>query len=145
MINQINHGTVIHTEESQVSLRRSSIRAYIQGCHDANIYILGAMEAVCVNSCSDSTIVLGAVSGLLRVLNCERVTVIACGQRLVICNCLDSTFPVFVTSNPVLAGDNRGCRLAPYNTCYPGKEEAHLPSYALSFPCCVLLYCHVCI
>ena len=58
-------------------------------------------------------------TGLVRVSNCERLTLVCAGRRLVICNCLDSIFPVYLTLPPVLAGDNRGCRLAPYNTAYP--------------------------
>lgn len=58
-------------------------------------------------------------TGLVRVSNCERLTLVCAGRRLVICNCLDSIFPVYLSLPPVLAGDNRGCRLAPYNTAYP--------------------------
>ncbi len=66
----------------------------------------------------------------MRVSNCERLTLITCARRLVIYNCLDATFPVFLTSSPVLAGDNRGCRLAPYNTAYPGLD-LHLQAAGL--------------
>lgn len=107
-------------------------RLYLNHCHDSHLYLLGPVQLACITGCTDCTIVVGAVAGLLRVCNCERITLIAACRRLVIQNCLESTFPVFVTTNPILAGDNRGCRLAPYNSCYPGLQndlrEAQLPT-----------------
>ena len=86
VITALNHGTVLH-DTSLASLPPSSSefdpflpptgpalspalprslplrRVYIQACHDANIYLLGPMEGAHIAACTDSTIVLGAVSG----------------------------------------------------------------------------------
>jgi hypothetical protein len=61
----------------------------------------------------------------LRVLGCERVTVVAACRRLLVSSCADATFFVFCATNPVVSGDNRNCLLAPYNTAYP-ELPAHL-------------------
>ena len=43
---------------------------------------------------------------------------------------MDSVFPVFTTSHPILAGDNRACQFAPYNTAYEGLDQ-HLAAAGL--------------
>mmetsp|Transcript_68913 Transcript_68913/g.155906 ORF Transcript_68913/g.155906 Transcript_68913/m.155906 type:complete len:317 (+) Transcript_68913:224-1174(+) len=58
------------------------------------------------------------VQGLVRVVGCERVTLVVACRRLLISSCVDSVFPVFCASHPLLAGDNRACQFAPYNTAY---------------------------
>lgn len=141
LVTSLNHGTVLHDASTPPSpsppasppfdpphpptlspaLPRTLPlrRVHVQACHDANVYLLGPIESAHIAACTDSTIVLGAVAGLVRVSNCERLTLVCAARRLVVCNCLDSTFPVYLLRPAVLVGDNRGCRLAPYNTCYP--------------------------
>ena len=89
VITALNHGTVLHDtslsspHSSSPSASPSSSfdpflptvpppalprslplrRVFIQACHDANIYLLGPMEGAHIAACTDSTIVLGAVSG----------------------------------------------------------------------------------
>lgn len=55
---------------------------------------------------------------MLRVVGCERVQVVSACRRLSISSTLDSLFPVYCASSPVLFGDSRSCQFAPYNTCY---------------------------
>jgi hypothetical protein len=40
-------------------------------------------------------------------------------RRFFIESCVDSVFPCFAATHPILAGDNRACQFAPYNTAYP--------------------------
>jgi len=69
-------------------------------------------------------------AGLLRVLGCERVQIVTACRRLLISSCVDSVFPCFAAAHPLLAGDNRICQFAPYNTAYPGML-AHLSRASL--------------
>jgi len=96
---------------------------YIQHCHDSYLYLLEPFRFATMVGCTDCTVVLGAVSGMVRVLACERVTLVTACKRLYISSCVDSVFPVFTTCSPILAGDNRGCQFAPYNTAYDELEE----------------------
>ena len=91
---------------------------HVNHCHDAHLYLLEPYRFATVFGCTDCTIVVGAVKGMLRVVGCERVQVIAACRRLYISSCVDSIFPVFSASHPILAGDNRACQFAPYNTAY---------------------------
>ena len=80
------------------------------------MYLLSPFRHVTVMGCTDCTIVVGAVSRLIHVLGCERVRIVTACRRLYISSCVDSVFPVFTASHPILAGDNRSCQFAPYNT-----------------------------
>lgn len=64
-----------------------------------------------VLGCSDCTIVIGAVGGMLRVLGCERVQIVSACRRLYISSCLESVFPVSgVAQNSSL--------IAPFSVCH---------------------------
>jgi len=96
---------------------------YVQDCSSAHVYALDAYTSCRIWSCSDITIVVGAVAGQILVSDCERVTVVTASRRVTCCNCLDSTFALYTPNPPVLAGDNRGIRIAPYNTNYSGLRR----------------------
>lgn len=51
--------------------------------------------------------VVGAVSRMLRVERCERLTLIAASIRICISSCHESTFYLGVNRQPLLIGDNR--------------------------------------
>jgi len=106
----------------------------VHHCSDAHLYLLEPYRFVTIVGCSGCTIVVGAVCGVLRVVGCDRVTVVTACRRLLVSSCADATFPVFCATNPILAGDNRSCYFAPYNTAYPELREhlrrARLPTAA---------------
>ncbi|CAN0120917.1 unnamed protein product, partial [Phaeothamnion confervicola] len=102
----------------------------INHCHEAYLYVLAPVRFATVMGCSDCTIVVGAVAGVVRVIECERIQLVTCCRRISVGNCLDCVFSVFCASNPVLSGDNRTCQFAPYNTCYPRLTQ-HLRAAGL--------------
>ncbi len=79
----------------------------ISDCHDTAIYVLAPLQYASISCCSDCTIVVGAVGRLLRVEQCERVSVIATGKRICIAGCHDCIFYLGVNHHPLLLGDNR--------------------------------------
>ena len=79
----------------------------ISDCHDTAIYVLAPLQYASISCCSDCTIVVGAVGRLLRVEQCERVSVIAAGKRICIAGCHDCIFYLGVNHHPLLLGDNR--------------------------------------
>ncbi len=112
----LSHTTVLHTEKHVNEHKR----LHINHCHDSFLYILGPVRSACIVGCTDCTILVGSVATSLSVVDCERVKITTCCKRLLTSNCLDTVFYLFTTSSPILVGDNRGCRLAPYNSSYPG-------------------------
>ncbi|CAM9332079.1 unnamed protein product, partial [Heterosigma akashiwo] len=99
---------------------------HVNHCHDSYIYLLGAFKSATVLGCTDCTVVIGAISGMVNVVECERIQLVTCCRRLVINNCLDSVFPTLAATPPVLHGDHRACRLAPPNHAGYPALAAHL-------------------
>lgn len=95
----------------------------ISDCSDAHFYLLQPFEHATIAACTGCTIVVGAVAGLLHVVDCEKTVITAASRRILVCNSCDIQLCVFTPSPPVLVGDNRTCQFAPYNTFYDGMRE----------------------
>ena len=109
-----------------VSSQLSSSRLHdlhIADCTDTQFYLLQPFEHATIAACTDCTIVIGAVAGLLHVVGCERTTITSAARRVVVSNSCDVVNYIFTPSPPLLVGDNRGCQFAPYNTYYEGLRE----------------------
>lgn len=95
----------------------------ISGCSDAHLYLLQPFEHVTIAACSGCTIVVGAVAGLLHVVDCEKTKITSAARRFLVSNCCDVQLNAFTPSPPLLVGDNRTTQFAPYNTYYDGLRE----------------------
>ncbi|CAB9514354.1 TBCC domain containing 1 [Seminavis robusta] len=95
----------------------------ISDCSDVHIYLLQPFEHATIAACTGCTIVVGAVAGMLHVVDCEKTKVTSAARRVLISNSSDVLLNVFTPSPPLLVGDNRTCQLAPYNTYYDGFRE----------------------
>jgi TBCC domain-containing protein 1 len=95
----------------------------ISDCSDAHFYLLQPFEHATISACTGCTIVVGAVAGLLHVVDCEKTNITAAGRRILVSNSCDVQLFVFTPSPPLLVGDNRSCQFAPYNTYYDGLRE----------------------
>lgn len=96
---------------------------HVSRCSDSQMYLLQPFEHATISACSGCTIVVGAVAGLLHVVDCERTTITAAARRVLVSNCYDVTHNIFTPSPSLLVGDNRSCKFAPYNTYYDGLRE----------------------
>jgi hypothetical protein len=92
-------------------------------CSDAHMYLLQSFEHATISACSNCTIVVGAVAGLLHVVDCEKMTITSAARRILVSNCNDVSHYIFTPSPPLLVGNNRNCQFAPYNTYYDGLRE----------------------
>jgi hypothetical protein len=97
----------------------------ITDCHDTVVYALAPLQYVYISGCSDCTIVVGAVGRILRADKCDKVTIIAAGNRMLVSSCHDCSLFLGVLRPPLLMGDNRFLRLGPFNTRYD-RQLAHL-------------------
>ena len=95
----------------------------ITDCSDTHFYLLQPFEHAIIAACTDCTIVIGAVAGVLQVVDCERTTITSAARRVIVSNSCDVVNYIFTPSPPLLVGDNRGCQFAPYNTYYDGLRE----------------------
>ena len=95
----------------------------ISECSDAHFYLLQPFEHATISACTGCTIVVGAVAGLLHVVDCEKTVITSAARRILVSNSSDATLNIFSPSPPLLVGDNRTCQFAPYNTYYDGLRE----------------------
>lgn len=95
----------------------------ITDCSDCHFYLLQPFEHVTVSFSTGCTIVVGAVAGLLYVLDCEKTQLTSAARRLLVSNSSDVLTHIFTPSPSLLVGDNRNCQLAPYNTYYEGLRD----------------------
>lgn len=95
----------------------------ISDLSDVHLYLLQPFEHATISTCTGCTILVGAVAGLLHVVDCEKTTVISAARRILVSNSCDVQMCVFTPSPPLLVGDNRCCQFAPYNSYYDGLRE----------------------
>jgi hypothetical protein len=95
----------------------------ISDCSDVHMYLLQPFENVTIAACTGCTIVVGAVAGLLHVVDCEKTTITSAARRVLVSNSSDAVLFVFTPTPPLLVGDNRSCQFGPYNTYYDGLRE----------------------
>ncbi|KAJ8599033.1 hypothetical protein CTAYLR_007676 [Chrysophaeum taylorii] len=95
----------------------------IVGCRDVRVYVLTAARYVDVVGCVDCTIVVGAVARVARLVACERTHVVTAAGRAVVSSCLNCCLSLYSPFSPLLDGDNRSCKLAPFCAVYDGLVD----------------------
>ena len=110
-----------YTDQGNESGRLHDLR--VADCSDTHFYLLQPFEHATIAACTDCTIVIGAVAGVLQVVDCERTTITSAARRVIVSNSCDVINYTFTPFPPLLVGDNRGCQFAPYNTYYDGLRE----------------------
>lgn len=119
--NGLRGTTILLKPESAESDRLHDL--VITDCNDCHFYLLQPFEHVTISFTTGCTIVVGAVAGLLYVLDCEKTQLTSAARRLLISNSSDVLSYIFTPSPSLLVGDNRNCQFAPYNSYYEGLRE----------------------
>lgn len=95
----------------------------ITSCTDAVIYFTSKARFCLISGCHDCTIILGAVSSLCTLQNCEKVSVHVAAHCFKSESSTDSSAYLFCHLPPILTGDTRGIKLAPFNVLYSGMDS----------------------
>jgi len=90
----------------------------IVDCKDSTIYVTARIAFCLISGCEGSTIVLGAVSTLCTAQNCEKVTIHVAAHCYKMENCVDTSSYLYCHIPPIITGDTRGVKLAPYNVLH---------------------------
>jgi len=90
----------------------------ITSCTDCTIYVTSRVRFCLIAGCHECTVVMAAVSGLCSIQNCEKMSVHVAAHCFKMENSIDSSAYLFCHVPPVLTGDTRGIKLAPYNVMY---------------------------
>lgn len=88
---------------------------------DGTVLLSLTSSSVAVVGCVRSTVILGPCAGHVSLDGCEGCTIIAAGAHVTVHNCSDCSLYLWASaSRPLLSGDCRGLRLAPYAARYKG-------------------------
>lgn len=120
----------------------------ITSCTDCVIYLTSPVRFCHVAGCHDCTIIMVAVSAVCTLQQCEKTSVHVAAHSFKMVNCIDSSAYLFCHVPPLLTGDTRGIKLAPFNVLHsqitPLLAKANMsfdPSYVdtWSHPICCTL------
>lgn len=90
----------------------------ITSCNDCTIYVTSSCKYCLIAGCHECTIIMGAVSTMCTLQSCEKVSVHVASHCFKMENSIDSSAYLFCHVNPILTGDTRGIKLAPFNVLY---------------------------
>lgn len=90
----------------------------ISSCTNSILYMLSPYLCGVIVGSSDSTIIIGAVSGALLVSGCERLKISCACRKLIVHNCLECEFNLASLSPCIISGDSRSLLFGPFNTTY---------------------------
>ncbi len=81
---------------------------YLQSCMGTSLYLLGSYSYATISNCIDCDIVVGAVSGSVRLIGCERVKLTISCKKLVVISCLECQINIACLQPSLLVGENKG-------------------------------------
>jgi len=90
----------------------------ITSCTDCVIYVTTPPRFCLISGCHDCTIICVAVSAMCTIQNSEKVSVHVATHCFKMENCIDSSAYVYCRVAPILTGDTRGIKMAPFNVLY---------------------------
>jgi len=90
----------------------------ITSCTDCVIYITSHARFCLIAGCHECTVVMCAVSGVCTIQNCEKISVHVAAHCFKMENSIDSSAYLYSHVPPILTGDTRGIKLAPFNVIY---------------------------
>jgi hypothetical protein len=90
----------------------------ITSCIDCVIYVPTHVHFCLIAGCHECTIIMGAVSEVCTVHTCEKISVHVAAHCFKMENSIDSAAYLYCHIPPILTGDTRGIKLAPFNVLY---------------------------
>lgn len=90
----------------------------ISDCKDSTIYVTARIRFCLITGCENTTIILGGVSTICTTHNCEKVSIHVAAHCYKMENCIDTSAFLYCHLPPIITGDTRGIKLAPYNVLH---------------------------
>jgi hypothetical protein len=107
----------------------------IESCESSFVYVLAAFKSVTVIGCTDSSVFCGVCSAAARVEHCEACVIQVAARRLFATNVVESDVYVLTPKSPIICGECRSMRVAPFNIFAPNLQSI-LDSAGLGIDCC---------
>ena len=82
--------------------------AFINGCSSGHFYLLAPYGSATICSVTDTELVLGAVSGVVLLSSCERLSITVACRKLIVLNCVDCRINLASLAPSLIGSDCRG-------------------------------------
>lgn len=98
-------------------------RLVVDSCSDAHVYVSRSPGSLLLSNLSRCTVVLPPATSGILVDACVQCTIVAAGAFVTISNCADCSFYLGTPCRPLLVGDCRGNKVAPYAAVSPRLQD----------------------
>lgn len=121
---------VIHVKRgsaivSQIDLPHdtSNFHLRVESCESSFVFVLAAFKSISVIGCTNSSIFCGACAAAARIEHCESCNIQVAALRLFASNVVDSDVYVLTPKSPIICGECRSLRIAPFNIFAPNLQS----------------------
>ncbi len=110
---------------SQTDLPHDTSRFHlrVESCENSSVFVLAVFKSISVIGCRSSSVFCGICSGAARIEHCESCSVHVAAVRLFATNVLDSDIYLLTPKSPIICGECRCMRLAPFNITAPNLQS----------------------
>ena len=95
----------------------------VESCESSYVFVLAAFKSISVIGCRSSNIFCGACSAAARIEHCESCSIQVAALRLFTSNVVDSDIYVLTPKSPIICGECRSLRFAPFNIFAPNLQS----------------------
>ena len=117
-INSLRKAVFIKGEEIPQGLNLK-----IFGIEESQIYVNNNFENIMISGSSFSSIFVAASNNVCSIDRCENCQFIIASKIVRISNCVDCTYQLFTSEQPIIFGDNRSLVIGPHNAAYESLME----------------------
>ena len=115
VLSQLTKQTLVKDSDT---LRGASL--LVHRCRLSQLFLPTRLQGLKVTKCEGLMMVVGAVTGTVRVSGCRNSTLVVTARRLMVQSCVNCTFHLFSPTKPLVGPYSHNITFAPFNVNYLG-------------------------
>ena len=115
VLSQLTKQTLVKDSDT---LRGASL--LVHRCRLSQLFLPTRLQGLKVTKCEGLMMVVGAVTGTVRVSGCRNSTLVVTARRLMVQSCVNCTFHLFSPTKPLVGPSSHNITFAPFNVNYLG-------------------------
>jgi hypothetical protein len=109
----------------------------VESCENSFVFVVAVFKSVSVIGCRSCSVFCGICSSVARIEHCESCTVQVAARRVFTSNVVDTDIYILTPKSPIICGECRCMRLAPFNIVAPDLQRM-LSSAGLGLDQCAI-------
>jgi hypothetical protein len=101
----------------------SKFHLRVESCESSFVFVLAVFKSITVIGCRGSNVFCGICSAAARIEHCESCSIHIAALRLFTSNVVDSDVYVLTPKSPIVCGECRSMRMAPFNIMAPNLQS----------------------